>query len=43
VLLRALPLTHAPMVKQGAVSRLAERVLDAWLRGWWFLVRPLLP
>jgi len=43
VLLQAQPLTHAPMVKQGAVARAAERALDAWLRGWWRIVRPLLP
>ena len=43
VLLQAQPLTHAPMVKQGAVSRATERLLDATLRGWWWLVRPLLP
>jgi GT2 family glycosyltransferase len=41
LLLQSQPLTHAPMVKQGAVSRLAERALDAWLRAWWSLVRPL--
>ena len=43
VLLRCQPLTHAPMVRQGTVSRVAERLLDAFLRGWWFLVRPLIP
>jgi GT2 family glycosyltransferase len=42
-LLRAQPLTHAPMVRRGAVSRVAERLLDAWLRAWWWVVRPLLP
>ena len=31
-LLRAEPLTHAPMVRQGAAARLAERALDGWLR-----------
>jgi GT2 family glycosyltransferase len=43
VLLQAQPLTHAPMVTEGAGSRFAERLLDGWLRGWWRLVRPLLP
>jgi len=39
VLLQALPLTHAPMVRRGFVARLAERALDLGLRGWWRLVR----
>jgi len=43
VLLSARPLTHAPMVRQGLFARFVERALDAWLRGWWWLVRPLLP
>jgi GT2 family glycosyltransferase len=43
VLLKAQPLTHAPMVRRGVVSRLAERLLDVWLRSWWWLVRPLVP
>ena len=42
-LLRAQPLTHAPMVKQGALARVGERLLDLFLRGWWALVRPLVP
>ncbi len=42
-LLQARPLTHAPMVRSGAVSRAVERLLDLSLRGWWRLVRPLLP
>jgi GT2 family glycosyltransferase len=41
-LLQARPLTHAPMVRRGAVSRAAELLLDGWLRAWWWLVRPLL-
>ncbi len=43
LLLCAQKLTHAPMVKQSAVARAAERLLDGWLRSWWWLVRPLLP
>lgn len=43
VLLGARPLTHAPMVRRGAVGRLAERGLDLSLRAWWRLVRPLVP
>jgi len=39
VLLQALPLTHAPMVRRGVVARVAERTLDLGLRGWWRLVR----
>jgi GT2 family glycosyltransferase len=41
-LLKAQPLTHAPMVRRGVVSRCVELLLDAWLRSWWWLVRPLL-
>ena len=40
-LLKAQPLTHAPMVRRGFVNRLAEWLLDVWLRSWWWLVRPL--
>lgn len=41
-LLRTLPLTHAPMVKQGTLSRLLDQGLNAVLSGWWRCVRPLL-
>jgi hypothetical protein len=27
------------MVRRGVVARVAERMLDLWLRGWWRLVR----
>ncbi len=42
-LLRAEKLTHAPMVRRGVGARVAETLLDAFLRSWWFLMRPLLP
>lgn len=42
-LLQAEKLTHAPMVRRGVAARVAETLLDAFLRGWWFLVRPFLP
>jgi len=41
-LLRARPLSHAPMVRRGAVARCGERGLDLFLRGWWAVMRPFL-
>jgi GT2 family glycosyltransferase len=41
-LLRARPLSHAPMVRRSALARGAEAALDLFLRGWWAAVRPFL-
>jgi len=41
-LLRAQPLTHAPMVRRGRAARLGEALLDGWLRGWFAVMRPFL-
>lgn len=42
VLLGARDLTHAPMVKGGALRRAIDRALSLSLRCWWRLVHPLL-
>jgi GT2 family glycosyltransferase len=43
LLLKALPLTHAPMVKASAMARGFDQCLNAMLRTWWRCVSLLLP